>query len=709
MLGLLAIVGCGGGGDGGGGCDPIAATLVSRIVVAPALPTLADGASVQLVATAFSCDDTPLSVPSFTWSSEDATTVSVSASGMAQALKVGGPVAVTAAVQGKQGSAHVLVAARAVASVRVEPATANVAVGRTSTLVAKAFDAQGNELSGRTATWSSGNEALVTVSQAGGITGVVAGGPVTVTATIEGQSGTAQVTVVEAAVASVTVSPSTSNIEAGSTVQLSAVLKDDQGNVLAGRAILWSTTDPVRASVSTTGLVTGLAPGGPVTILATSEGRSGGAQVTVTPAPATKVGFLAQPTSTVAGVSISPAVQVEIQNPLGGRVTTSSAPVTLSLGTNPGSGTLTGTLTVAAVNGVATFNNLKINRTGPGYTLAAASTGLTGATSTAFDITAGAPASLRWLAQPTSVVAGAEIAQMQVELLDALGNRATGTGSTSQVTLSLGNNPGGANLNGTASVNAVAGVATFNGLSLNVAGGGYTLVAASAALPTVTSDPFNVTPGAPAALAFIVQPGNAVAGSAIPSFQVEVRDAFGNLVTNASTAVTLSVGNNPGGATLGGTLVANTANGVATFDAVTLDVVGDGYTLVASAGAPSTTSALFDVAPGPATQLGFAVQPANITENVPFSPEVAVEVRDALGNRATGFVGSVSLQLRSETGGGAGKGNVLVGGEVRAFVQGLAVFSGMTASVNGLSRNFILRTQGSIAVVASDVFTVSAF
>jgi hypothetical protein len=65
--------------------------------------------------------------------------------------------------------------------------------------------------------------------------------------------------------------------------------------------------------------------------------------------------------------------------------------------------------------------------------------------------------------------------------------------------------------------------------------------------------------------------------------------------------------------------------------------------------------------------------------------------------------------LRSETGGGAGKGNVLVGGEVRAFVQGLAVFSGMTASVNGLSRNFILRTQGSIAVVASDVFTVSAF
>ena len=90
-----------------------------------------------------------------------------------------------------------------------------MAVGRTSTLVAKAFDDQGTELPSRPATWSSSSEALVTVSQTGGITGVVPGGPVTVTATVEGHSGTAQVTVVDAAVASVTVSPPTSMIQAG--------------------------------------------------------------------------------------------------------------------------------------------------------------------------------------------------------------------------------------------------------------------------------------------------------------------------------------------------------------------------------------------------------------------------------------------------------------------------------------------------------------
>ena len=627
---------------------------------------------------------------------------------MAVGVKVGGPVTVTAAAQGKQGSAEVTVAPRAVASVRVEPATANVAVGRTSTLVAKAFDDQGSELPSRPATWSSSNEALVSVTQAGGITGVVAGGPVTVTATIEGQSGTAQVTVVDAAVASVTVSPSPSTIVAGSTVQLSAELKDDQGNVLTGRAITWSTSDGLRASVSNSGLVTGLAPGGPVAILATSEGRSGSAQVTVTPAPASRVAFLVQPSNTVAGATISPPVQVEIQNTLGGRVTTSSAPVTLSLAANPGSGALSGTLTVAAVNGVATFSNLNVSRPGSGYTLAAASTGLTSATSTAFNITAGPPASLRFVVQPTTVVAGAELPPITVELVDALGNRAAG--STAQVTVSLASNPGGATLNGTASVNAVDGVATLSGLSLNQAGSGYTLAAASAGLAGATSSTFDVTPGAPTSLAFSVQPGNSVAGAPIPSFQVEVRDAFGNLVTNAATPVTLTLGSNPGGATLGGTTSVNTNAGIATFDAVTLDVAEAGYTLLASAGAVSGESARFDVTPGPATQLSFATQPTNIAEGSPFSPDVAVEVRDAQGNRAIGFVGSVSLQLRSETGGGAGGGNSVVNGGSRPFVQGLAVFSGMTVNLNGfLSRNFILRTQGSIAVISSNVFTVSAF
>ena len=86
-------------------------------------------------------------------------------------------------------------------------------------------------------------------------------------------------------------------------------------------------------------------------------------------------------------MAISPAVTVLVQDANGNTVPTATTAVTLALGANPGGATLGGTLTVNAVNGVATFNNLTLDQVGTGYTLTAAATGLTGATSTAFNIT----------------------------------------------------------------------------------------------------------------------------------------------------------------------------------------------------------------------------------------------------------------------------------------------------------------------------------
>ena len=705
-LGLLLLAGCGGGDDGGGDCDPIAATLVSRIEVTPTTAAVADGESAQLTAKAFSCSGSQLSA-TFTWQSSDATTVSVSGEGLVSGVKIGGPVTVKASAQGKEGSAAISVVARSVASVRVEPATANVAVGRTSTLVAKAFDAQGDELPGRSATWNSSNAAVASVSPGGAVTGVTVGGPVTITATIEGLSGAAQVTVVQSAVATVTVSPPTSSIAAGTTVQLSAVLRDDQGSVLTGRAVTWSTSDGLRASVSNTGLVTGLLPGGPVSILATSEGRSGSAQVTVTAAPPSKVAFLVQPTSVATGEQMTPPVQVEIQNSLGGRVTNSSATVTLSLADNPGSATLSGTRSVAAVNGVATFSNLSLNRPGQGYRLAAASNGLTGATSSAFDVTAGAPVSLRFVDEPGDARAGDDIGPVAVELLDASGNRAIG--STAQIGLSLGSHPGDGTLNGDVSVSTVAGVATFTGLSLDRAGNGYTLVAKSPGLAGANSTAFDITAGSPATLAFVTQPGTTGAGEAIsPAVQVAVRDAFGNLVTNASTSVTMSIGNNPGGATLGGTTTVSTSGGVATFGNLTLDRIGSDYTLIADAsGLPPTTSNAFQVTAGPAVRIAFAVQPTNINSDNPFDPEVVVEVQDAFGNRVTTAGGTVTVSLRSGSGGKPPDDASLVGGGELQLLSGAATYSGMTVSV-GRPRTLTLRASSSgFSNVLSRQFDVS--
>jgi uncharacterized protein YjdB len=380
-LGAVAVMSGCGGGDGGTDpdCDPIAAAIVERIEVTPATATLTLGDSLQLAARAFSCAGAMSGLPPFEWQSANASAVPVSATGMVRAVSAAGSVRVTASVQGKSGAATISSQRIPVASVRVEPATASIGLGRTSTLTARAFDAQGRELTGRAATWSTSNGAIVSVTQQGQITGLAVGGPVTVTATIEGQSGSSAVRVVRNPVGSVTVAPPSASIAGGQTVQLAATVRDDIGATVTDRAVAWTSSDETVATVSTTGLVTGRRAGGPVTITATSEERSGTSQVTVTVGQPARLVFLSQPDNVTLGATL-PTVTVEVQDAAGNRVTTSGAAITLALAP---SGTLGGTRTRNAVNGVAAFDDLTVGAAGTFTLVASAAGGLTG-TSGAF-------------------------------------------------------------------------------------------------------------------------------------------------------------------------------------------------------------------------------------------------------------------------------------------------------------------------------------
>src|SRR5439155_26054686 len=95
-----------------------------------------------------------------------------------------------------------------------------------------------------------------------------------------------------APVASVTVSPATAAVTVGGTAQLSATLRDAGGNVLTGRVVTWSSSNAPMATVSTVGLVTGVAAGS-ATILATSEATQGSGAVTVTAPPPANPGTVA--------------------------------------------------------------------------------------------------------------------------------------------------------------------------------------------------------------------------------------------------------------------------------------------------------------------------------------------------------------------------------------------------------------------------------
>src|SRR5262249_29951873 len=159
------------------------------------------------------------------------------------------------------------------------------------------------------------------------------------------------------------------------------------------------------------------------------------------------------------------------------------------------SGTLSGTLTVNAVAGVATFSTLSVDHSGTGYRLAASATGLTGATSNTFNITVGGAAQLAVTRQPaaTGQAGGGLGTQPQVQVRDASGNNVSQNGVVITATISTG--PGGATLtNATANTNA-SGLATFSGLRINGLVGTYDLTFSATSLTSATSNDIVLSAG----------------------------------------------------------------------------------------------------------------------------------------------------------------------------------------------------------------------
>jgi hypothetical protein len=167
-------------------------------------------------------------------------------------------------------------------------------VGESVTLSVTLRDGAGNPLTGRAVSWSTADAGAVSLSSTSGTTVTATGvaaraGAVRITATSEGRSGTADVTVqgVEppGAVASVTVAASPARVNVGSSVSFSATLRDAAGAIVTGRSVQWRSSDASRlqltASSGATATGVGVAAGAGVRVSATSEGVEGSVQVEV--------------------------------------------------------------------------------------------------------------------------------------------------------------------------------------------------------------------------------------------------------------------------------------------------------------------------------------------------------------------------------------------------------------------------------------------
>ncbi len=295
----------------------------------------------------------------------------------------------------------------AVTQVTVSPATATIAAGATQTFTAEAKDAGGNPVTGVTFFWASSNQNVALVDQAGVATGT-GGGAATITALGLGLPGSAALTVTggvptqlafsvhpTSATAGVAIAPVVkvevrdakgNRISTASNAVTVAIASNAGGGTISGTltvSAMAGEADFSDLSINKAGTgytLTASAPG----LTPATSGPFG-----ITAAAAANLAFVVEPTSGEPNHPLGPAmpaIGVAIRDQFGNTVPSATNSVTMALGTNLSGATLSGTTPVAAVNGVATFGDLAINKTGNGYTLSATATGLIQATSNSFDM-----------------------------------------------------------------------------------------------------------------------------------------------------------------------------------------------------------------------------------------------------------------------------------------------------------------------------------
>ncbi len=196
VLLLASVAGCGGGGGNGGSTLPVVVPVTS-VTLQASSGSMIVGASQQLVAAARDANGAALSGRVIAWTTSNSAVASLSgtsgASLTVNALAVGtATIGVTS--EGKSASVELAVSPVPVGSVVVTPASAVVAVGSTRQLTATTLDPNGVAMTGRTVTWTTSAEAVAVVSATGLVTGVAAGSA-SITATSEGKSASAAITV----------------------------------------------------------------------------------------------------------------------------------------------------------------------------------------------------------------------------------------------------------------------------------------------------------------------------------------------------------------------------------------------------------------------------------------------------------------------------------------------------------------------------------
>ncbi len=271
----------------------VSAAVLRSIAVSPANPSVPSGETEQLTATGTYSDSSTQNLTSqVTWASATRSAVTISSAAGTQGLATAvapGTSTISATLNGVAGSTVLTVSAAVLQSIAVSPANPTVPNGETEHFTATGTysDNSTQNLTSQV-TWAAATPSVATISNASGSQGLATGvamGPSTISATLNGVTGSIVLTVSAAVLQSIAVTPANPSVPDGETEQFAATgtYSDNSTQILTSEVTWASATTPVATISSasgTQGLATGMAMG-PCMISATLNGVTGSTVLTV--------------------------------------------------------------------------------------------------------------------------------------------------------------------------------------------------------------------------------------------------------------------------------------------------------------------------------------------------------------------------------------------------------------------------------------------
>jgi uncharacterized protein YjdB len=279
----------------------VGAPVVTGLQIAPGGPKAPAGESQQFTATASwsagpSSDVTDQAI----WTSATPSVATIDASGLATAVAAGSST-ISASYGGSSDSTTFTVAAPALQSLTVSPHTVSIAKGDTQTFTVMGHYSDSTSAPVTTGlTWTTGTPAVASVTT-GGVASGLAVGSSTVTATADGLSDSATLTVTPAELRGISLTPADPAVAKGQDVDMTATgtfSDGTQGNVTG--SVNWSSADGTVATVGSDGVVHGVSEG-QTAITAAANGHSAQVSVTVGAPVVTSLAVQAMPASVPLG------------------------------------------------------------------------------------------------------------------------------------------------------------------------------------------------------------------------------------------------------------------------------------------------------------------------------------------------------------------------------------------------------------------------